>query len=772
PAVARSLGNLALCLQLLGRAQEARPHHERSLAMLRRLHGDEHHQVATALNNLAFCLDSLGRPDEAKPRYEQALRIFQAWYPKGHAAVARTLDNLALCDLSRGRPADAASYARKALEMTRRLYGGEHPDVEKSLTNLAVSLDWLDDEEAARNLYEEALALGRKLASPDRHVAAANLGSFHLDRLKQPKKAIPLLEEAILQIESLRRGARGLVEADRAAYFAGLKRSGAFDAMVQAQVALERADEALRYLERGRARSLLDLLERSRFDPLAVAERRARGAKDESALTRIRQVAEKLEESQRETDRLTHRLSLLGGRPDADPQEVQGLARELVSASRTRQDALRERAQLVRELLPIATPASPAAIQEILAGKERMLLYSLTDRRGLLLVVAPAGGKIRAVNLSWPDGKAVTEATVAAAVDGYLGALRREGGLARGLERAEGMTKGDPKLGARLFQALVPREVWKEVRGLDRLYVVPHGPLHRLPFETRVVKPADGAASRTFWLDEGPPLAYGSAGSVFLWSRKRSEEQARVKRELRYAVVALGDPIFSRAQAVVTGAAAVDRGAILSRFGRLAALRGTREEVLSIHETLTGKTYAEAEPSTGVAVLLEEKATKPRLYELAAQARHLHLATHHLVDESERASYSRLALTVPREATPEDDGFLKLIDVLEHWRGRLGGCELVVLSACETNVGHQQKDEGVFAMPLGFLYAGSPAVIASLWSVADRSTAELMGDFYRRLESQEGQGKLEAFTAARRALRRKYPEPFFWAPFVYIGDPR
>ena len=61
-------------------------------------------------------------------------------------------------------------------------------------------------------------------------------------------------------------------------------------------------------------------------------------------------------------------------------------------------------------------------------------------------------------------------------------------------------------------------------------------------------------------------------------------------------------------------------------------------------------------------------------------------------------------------------------------------------------------------------------MISSLWAVDDASTAELMADFYRRLASGETD-RLAAFTAARKALREKHPEPFYWAPFLYIGSP-
>ena len=67
---------------------------------------------------------------------------------------------------------------------------------------------------------------------------------------------------------------------------------------------------------------------------------------------------------------------------------------------------------------------------------------------------------------------------------------------------------------------------------------------------------------------------------------------------------------------------------------------------------------------------------------------------------------------------------------------------------------------------------GAPSVIASLWPVDDASTAELFAEFYRKLEEAGGKEKLKAFTAARRTLRKKYPKPYHWAGFVYVGDPR
>jgi len=183
-----------------------------------------------------------------------------------------------------------------------------------------------------------------------------------------------------------------------------------------------------------------------------------------------------------------------------------------------------------------------------------------------------------------------------------------------------------------------------------------------------------------------------------------------------------------------------------------------------------------------VVTLLGEEATQPRLFDAAADARYIHIATHGLVESGPRAPFSRLALTQPTRPTADDTGFLTLMDLFDRWGGRLRSTELVVLSACDSVGGdakgqNLRSGEGVFGLPWGFMYAGSTAVIASLWPVDDEMTAELMGDFYQRLDTEDDRQsdelvKLRAFTRARQALRAKQPEPYFWAPFIYMGDPR
>ncbi len=117
----------------------------------------------------------------------------------------------------------------------------------------------------------------------------------------------------------------------------------------------------------------------------------------------------------------------------------------------------------------------------------------------------------------------------------------------------------------------------------------------------------------------------------------------------------------------------------------------------------------------------------------------------------------------PEEA---EDGLLTAEDVAGL---DLLATELVVLSACETGLGHVRVGEGVFGLRRAFVLAGARTLVMSLWKVPDEPTGELMEDFYGRLLA--GRGCAEALREAQLAMKAKYPDPFYWGAFICQGDP-
>ena len=96
------------------------------------------------------------------------------------------------------------------------------------------------------------------------------------------------------------------------------------------------------------------------------------------------------------------------------------------------------------------------------------------------------------------------------------------------------------------------------------------------------------------------------------------------------------------------------------------------------------------------------------------------------------------------------------------------GAQLVTLSACETGVSGISPGDEVIGLTRGLLSAGCSSAVASLWTVSDESTARLMEHFYARLKT--GEGPAEAMQTAMLDIREQYDHPYFWAPFVVVGD--
>jgi CHAT domain-containing protein len=173
-------------------------------------------------------------------------------------------------------------------------------------------------------------------------------------------------------------------------------------------------------------------------------------------------------------------------------------------------------------------------------------------------------------------------------------------------------------------------------------------------------------------------------------------------------------------------------------------------------------------------------ATEERAKTDLAEARYVHFAAHGLADP-EAPLDSFLALTIP-EGLPEDreNGILQAWEI----RDQLSlNADLVVLSACVTAFGPNRGGEGLLSLSRAFQIAGARTVAASLWPVADESTAELMIRLYRHL--LEGEPKDEALRAAQMELihnpievvgedgervKRDFSAPYHWAAFQLIGD--
>ncbi|HSO88958.1 MAG TPA: CHAT domain-containing protein [Draconibacterium sp.] len=145
----------------------------------------------------------------------------------------------------------------------------------------------------------------------------------------------------------------------------------------------------------------------------------------------------------------------------------------------------------------------------------------------------------------------------------------------------------------------------------------------------------------------------------------------------------------------------------------------------------------------------------------------LHLAMHAFINDSLPA-FSSLAFTQIETEDPTKNGLLNTTDI---YNFKLNA-QLTVLSACNTGTGQLKKGEGIMSLARGFLYAGCPSIIMSLWEVEDESGTQIMTSFYKNLK--KGKTKDESLRLAKleylESVNSRRAHPHYWLGFVSIGD--
>jgi CHAT domain-containing protein/tetratricopeptide (TPR) repeat protein len=245
-------------------------------------------------------------------------------------------------------------------------------------------------------------------------------------------------------------------------------------------------------------------------------------------------------------------------------------------------------------------------------------------------------------------------------------------------------------------------------------------------------------------------------------------------------IFALADPIYGRRAVpeVHRDETKVFYTRAVKDFDLFAPLPETRTEVRNI---------AKLFPISDVTFVFGNQASESTVKSTNLdQYRYLHFATHGILGtQIPGIDEPSLVLASEPESSGEDGFFtMKEVEQLDL------GCELTVLSACDTGSGKYFTGEGVMGLSRGFLLAGSRSVLVSLWPVASQATVELMGLFYDNLQS--GKSKAESLRLAQLSMMRGYQtqsraergiriandsgdvtnnlHPFFWAPFVLIGE--
>jgi CHAT domain-containing protein/tetratricopeptide (TPR) repeat protein len=725
------------------------------------------------------------------------ISIVYMTYELGMGRIALAQNDL---ETARKHFQDAADTGKGALPMIANL-GQTRRFRTAARTNLAdVAFRQLDYKNAVK-LYEQAA----KGAKDDKRLdlmwpAQRGMGRSQwalAGQEKDPKKAIKLREaalvsfrEALVNVETLRAGSLRADESrtiflgttkdvfdDAASAFAemALLSAPAGGAPLSGQ-ALDYAAEAFKITEQSRARSLLDLLSETNA---AVTE----GIPADL----LKRKQDNLERQQEIAEQLTG-ISISVDSNKKKPSDLEDELEKLQTDFDTIENQIRTASPRYANLTA-GKPLSLAEVQSGVLDDQTVLLeYSLGSEASYLWTVNKSG-----VSLYKLASRSVLEKL---ATDFRAQLIPSK--LQRRIVGIDVMSDSQRGLGvsatpfaedaaafvtasSALYKAVI--EPAGSVLGEKRLLVVADGALNYVPFEALVNAAAGADYSSLPYLIKSNEIVYAPSASVVGAIR-----QAGGNRTGK-AILVLADPVFNSSDARAKGATgsattADTRGlGIQSALTDVAGPDGTANaapaKMLGLPLARLAGTRTEAEQIVKLAkasgaqadMWLDLDASEDNLDARdVSKYRILHIATHGLLN-AERPQFTGMVLSLI--GNKNEDGFLRTDEVFNL---RLGA-PLVMLSACETGLGREKRGEGVMGLTRAFMYAGAPTVGVSLWSVADKSTAELMTDFYKRLltssaTNPNGAPASAAMRDAQLAMiaGKKYSAPFYWAPFVLVGD--
>jgi len=264
------------------------------------------------------------------------------------------------------------------------------------------------------------------------------------------------------------------------------------------------------------------------------------------------------------------------------------------------------------------------------------------------------------------------------------------------------------KEGADLYSLLIEK-VEEKIKDKRLLYIVPHGILHYLPFQALIDK-------RGKYLIETYQITNLPSASILKFCQERNLQTK--KKLLAFGWGNLETPEYL-------------------------PLLNTKLEIEKLKEIFPkSKAY------------LEEEFTMERVRKEAGQSDLIHFATHGVLDP-DAPLFSALILADGRLEAHE----IFSLDIRSY---------LVTLSACETGLGKVTAGDEVVGLTTAFIYAGASSIVVSLWCVDDVSTSILMRNFYKNL--RDGMSKTEALQRAQLFLMKTHPHPFYWTPFILVGD--
>jgi CHAT domain-containing protein len=382
--------------------------------------------------------------------------------------------------------------------------------------------------------------------------------------------------------------------------------------------------------------------------------------------------------------------------------------------------------------------------KEVLKKGESLVRYFISADKLYVFLVSKKKFKVVSLEIKKEEINSVTER--------YLVAIK------------ENNYRDMNRFGSTLYKRLI-KPLEKSLEKNKDIIIIPDGQLAVIPFESLIMDKNE--SEQPVFLLEKYRIKYIQSASILSVLRKHYQRDRETQN-----FIGFGDPVYDYKkfkQEKIEQAALTQQTPKIgdeikemyrSRYARaggiLPRLQGSGEEVKTIARLFEKKLQKCAAQIRDKAT--EENAKVPEMKDFD----YIHFACHGLLNDDFQCLV--LSQDIPGA---KDDGYFTLNEIMN--------CDynakLVVLSGCETGSGKMERAEGVTGLTRAVMYAGTPAVMASLWKVDDNATKELMINFYKNM-LEKNLDKTEALRQAKLQLLKspQYSSPLFWSAFVLYGE--
>lgn len=700
-----------------------------------KIFGPNHSSVAMSIGNIGLTYEMAEQYDKALDYLKQSLAIRLKSQPPTHEDVGTLYLNIGLVYLKK----KGAKVSVEYLEKARAIFDGYSKNVKKAMVynRLAAGYELLNDMPKSARYCQAAIVAntlnfegGDFEKSPD-----------HPDFLSYYEIILSFITKTDLYI---RRG-------DKVSLLKGIQQMDIADGvltekaihLLNAKDRLELAQLNAFFTETGML--LMDKLYQATKEPLYLEKAFYYSERSKANELYVDIQMSKPSALSNIPKKTLERRADLNRRMNTLQQQIASASKAqnqpLITRLKAQEFDLRKEYDALQSEIGMASPTftsvmsqrllpSWSEVKKVLGDKTALVSYSITDSAKYILI----GNSSRLI-LKAIDPKTDLDRLVR----GYANQIKFQG---------PSLVQVADKLTDILW---TPVEVaLAELGGIERIIIIPEGPLNYLPFES---------LGKGKFLLEKYTINYQLSGALLLNSGLNT-----MRNKPSFIAMA---PVFDDKKTNFVNKSC-------ERFVRLSQKTDTTSRAFTANGdyiTPLPATEMEVEKINQIHVdkgifskfFVNESASEELIKKgELANFDYVHLATHGFVN-SQYPELSGLLLT--QDPASAEDGILYTGEIL----GLTFRADLVTLSACETALGKKIEGEGVRGLTTAFLYAGAKSVVASLWKVADESTALLMIAFYTELLS--GKDKAQALRLAKLKLiaDQKYSHPFYWAPFVQIG---